>query len=468
MPEVYTTWAWSKKFPAGEELRRYFQHVDEVLDISKDVEFGVRVTGAQFDAQNGRWDIKTNDGRLTHSRFFILGVGISAKPYIPKLDGLDCFEGLKYHPSQWPKNGIEVEGKQVAIIGTGATGVQLIQEWGKSAKQLVVCQRTPNIAMRMGQEDLSREGQDKRKAEYPGIFKERETTFSGMIYHTMKRNAADDTHEERQAVFERLWGEYSFAIWLANYQDILADPQANRWLYDFWVKKTRERINDPRKKDILAPLEPPHPFGTKRPSLEQNYYETFNQPNVELVDLKQHNIEIKPNGILVDDGTFYQIDAMAIATGYDAVTGSMLNMDLRNVEGRPLSEDWKNGARSHLGMTRHGYPNMFFLHGAHGPTALSNGPSGIELQGRWVIDAIKKMLDDGINSINPTEEAEQEWKANIYGISDKTLFPLTNSWYMGANIPGKKKEPLNYGGGLAKYEEDCWSVLKDWRGFVVL
>jgi cation diffusion facilitator CzcD-associated flavoprotein CzcO len=250
---------------------------------------------------------------------------------------------------------------------------------------------------------------------------------------------------------------------------MLFDDTANREAYDFWAKKTRARIEDPRKRDILAPLEPIHPFGTKRPSLEQDFYEQFNKANIDVVDLRCNPIkEVAPEGLVTADGHLHKVDIIALATGFDAVTGGMKNMGLRNIDGEYLSDAWKKGTWSYLGMTCRGYPNMFFLYGPQGPTAFSNGPSCVEAQGNWIINAISKIEKEGIKSIDPTREAEEEWRRKVTELSDKTLFPKANSWYMGANIPGKPREQLNYAGGIPLYEEECNGVLDGWKGFTVI
>lgn len=468
IPEVWAGWTWTEKYPCRQELKGYFDHVDKVLGVNKDVEFGAKVVSADFDVQNNLWTVRAEDGRIATCKYFVIAAGFSAKRHIPDFKGLESFKGSVCHSSCWPQSGIDVRGKRTAVIGTGATGVQISQELAREAGSLVVFQRTPNLALPMRQGKLSAEDQEAKKTTYPQLFLDRLETFAGMRYDFVNRSAADCTPEEREGFYENLWAKGGFEFWLATYQDTLFDLKANRFAYDFWAKKTRGRINDPRKKDILAPLEPPHPFGTKRPSLEQNYYEIFNQPNVDLVNIKENCItEIKPDGILLRDGSFYPVDMIALATGFDAVTGSMTKMGLKSITGKTLQEEWKDGVMTYLGLCRSGYPNLFFTYGAHGPTAYSNGPSSIELQGRWIVDAIRKMEETGLKYIDPKPDAEEMWKKRIDDISDRTLFPLANSWYMGANVPGKKREQLSYGGGLQSYEAECRKALDTWEGFAI-
>lgn len=466
-PEIWKGWTWSERYPGRAELRRYFAHVDKIWDIKKDVEFNTRVIGAQFDVKDNLWKVETDDGRTTTCKFLISATGFATKPYIPDIKGVDTFKGILQHPYDWPQEGIETKNKRVGIIGTGASGVQIAQECAKDAESLVIFQRTPNFALPMRQRNLTPEEQESRKSTYPDFYRNRLQTFGGMRYSFSDKKAMDATPEEREAYYEQLWENGGFEFWLGTYADMLFEADANRTAYDFWAKKTRERINDPKKKDILAPLEPVHPFGTKRPSLEQDFYEIFNQPNVDIIDINKNGIkEIKPDGILMEDGTLYQLDMIAMATGYDNLTGGLTQMGLRDIHGKPLAEDWKDGVMSYLGMCHRGYPNFFYLYGALGPTSLANGPTCAEVQGQWAAAMIQRIQEKAIKYIEPTPEAEAAWKEKIETLSNRTLLPLTNSYYMGANIPGKKREQLNWTGGLPSYDAECKKSLESWDNFV--
>ncbi|KAL3455354.1 hypothetical protein BJX64DRAFT_72057 [Aspergillus heterothallicus] len=477
IPEVWSSFQFSEKYPDADEVRRYFAHVDSVLDVKRDVEFGVSVTGAWFDARAEgarKWRVETADGRVTHARFLVSCVGSSAERYVPAIPGIEGFRGTVAHSALWPRGGVDVSGKKVAVIGTGASGVQIIQAWAKEAAELVVFQRTPNLALPMKQVVYATEAERKKaQEELPGIFEARNKTYSGYLDDAMPVKTTDVSREERLARYEELYTRGGFGYYLAGYGDLLLDEKANREAYDFWVAKTRARIVDPRKRDLLAPLEPPHPMAVKRSSFEVDYYEQFNRENVQLVDLREPGKAIKcvkADGIELEDGTFYPVDAIALATGFNSITGSLTCIPgLRNTEGVSLAEEWgTNGASAYLGMTRKGYPNMFLCYSVHGPTALSNGPTTIEIQARWIADAISKIDEQGLSHVEPTEEAEQGWKATVNAITDMTLFPRGDSWYMGANIPGKKREMLNFPGGLPMYEQMCWKALESWEGFVTV
>ncbi|KAK5128491.1 hypothetical protein LTR85_003159 [Meristemomyces frigidus] len=462
LPEIWKDWTWTEKYPGFAELRQYFAHVERKLNIKKDTAFNTRVVGAEFNKQTHKWDIQTEDGRTAHARIFINAIGFAAKRHFPDWKGLDTFKGEMHHSSFWPESGVDMKGKRVAVIGTGSTGIQIAQESAKDADHVTVFQRTPNLCLPMRQRKLTKEEQDKAKSEYPELYKYRMTTFAGFGYDFVDKNTFDDSEEERQQFYEEMWEEGGFKFWLATYKDMLFDKKANEQAYNFWVKKTRERIKDPRKRDILAPLDSPHPWGTKRPSLEQNYYEQLDKPQNNVIDIKANPIvEVKENGILTQDGQLHEFDIIALATGFDSVTGGMKNMGLKDVNGKLLKDKWAQGTHSYLGMTCNDFPNMFFLYGAQGPTAFSNGPSCVEVQGDWIVDTIAKLRNENITYLNATKEGEEEWRQKVTELSEKTLFHTVDSWYMGANIPGKPREQLNYSGGIPLYEKECREVLNN-------
>ncbi|KAF2234295.1 FAD/NAD(P)-binding domain-containing protein [Viridothelium virens] len=469
IPEVWKEWTWSTNYPNYQELQQYFDHVDKVLDLSRDCAFETCVTGAEFDEQSGKWNVRTVDGRTAKAQFLIVAAGFAAKRYIPDFNTLEKFKGTMFHSSFWPTDGVDVRGKRCAVIGTGASGVQIAQEWGPIAGELKVFQRTPNLAIPMGKRDLSVEEQSRLKPFYPELYAYRETTFGGLCFDFSKKNTFDDSPSQRQEFYQQLWDHGGFAFWLGNYKDYLYDAKANREVYNFWAKKQRSRIHDPRKRDLLCPLEPPHPFGVKRPCLEQNFYEQFNRPNVDVVDISEASgnaiVEFTETGIKTADGSHHELDVIAIATGFDITTGGMTSMGLKSVKGTYLQDEWKKAAHTYLGTTVSGYPNMFHLYGPHGPTLLSNGPTSVEIQGRWIRDAINKINSQKLKFIDPTEEASMMWKNRINELSDISLFPTTKSTYMGGSLPGKAFEQVNYAGGMSKYKEEINAVLPDWKGF---
>ena len=365
--KVWKDWTWSQKYPDFNELRNYFHHVEETLDIKKDVSFNTRVIGSQFDQESKTWEVKTEDGRTAKCKYLINAIGFAAKRHFPDWKGLTDYKGELHHSSFWPDEGVNVKGKRVAVIGTGSTGIQIAQETAKDAASVTVFQRTPNLCLPMRQRELTKEEQQEAKSGYPEIYRKRLTTFAGFSYDYIEKNTFDDNEEEREKFFESMWEEGGFRFWLAGYKDLLFDSKANDQAYDFWVKKTRARIADPRKRDILAPLKAPHAWGTKRPSLEQNFYEMMDRAENDVVNVKETPItEFTETGIVTSDGKLREFDIIALATGFDSVTGGMKNMGLKNTEGKDLAEKWKNGTWTYLGMTCNGFPVSL------SPTCLTN------------------------------------------------------------------------------------------------
>ncbi len=453
--ELWQDWNWTERFPAWDELRRYFAYVDEKLQLSKDIQFNTRVSGAQFDNSRNQWLVRTSDGRETRARFLIPCMGFAAKAYTPDFPGIDKFAGPCHHTAHWPQEGLDMTGKRVGVIGTGASGVQVTQEAAKVASHLTVFQRTPNMALPMQQRRLDEQTQQKMKLKYAAQFRQRAVSSSSMIDIVADERGAKDVPEvQRQAIFEAAWQKGGFHFWFGTFSDILQDKDSNLLAYEFWRDKTRARINDPALKEKLAPMKPLHPFGTKRPSLEQNFYEAFNQPNVKLVDVRDEPIqEITESGVLTSENA-YEFDILVLATGFDASTGAFTQIDLRGTHGKTLKETWADGVKTYLGFAVPAFPNMLMLYGPQSPTAFCNGPTCAEIQGDWVIDCLNHLRDRQLARIEATDAAAESWAAYIAELGEGTLFPLADSWYMGANIPGKCRQLL-YHPDVQGYLEQC-------------
>jgi len=453
--ELWQDWNWTERFPAWDELRRYFAYVDEKLQLSKDIQFNTRVSGAQFDNSRNQWLVRTSDGRETRARFLIPCMGFAAKAYTPDFPGIDKFAGPCHHTAHWPQEGLDMTGKRVGVIGTGASGVQVTQEAAKVASHLTVFQRTPNMALPMQQRRLDEQTQQKMKLKYAAQFRQRAVSSSSMIDVVADERGAKDVPEvQRQAIFEAAWQKGGFHFWFGTFSDILQDKDSNLLAYEFWRDKTRARINDPALKEKLAPMKPLHPFGTKRPSLEQNFYEAFNQPNVKLVDVRDEPIqEITESGVLTSENA-YEFDILVLATGFDASTGAFTQIDLRGTHGKTLKETWADGVKTYLGFAVPAFPNMLMLYGPQSPTAFCNGPTCAEIQGDWVIDCLNHLRDRQLARIEATDAAAESWAAYIAELGEGTLFPLADSWYMGANIPGKCRQLL-YHPDVQGYLEQC-------------
>ncbi|KAJ4478075.1 cyclohexanone monooxygenase [Lentinula aciculospora] len=466
---LWRDWSWTEKYPDWKELRRYFQHVDDKLDIRKDIIFNCRVTSAKWNANENRWLIAAQDGTVISARFFLLCVGNNSKIYIPDIPGINNFRGVCHHTARWPQKGIDLHGKRVAVIGTGASGVQVVQDVGPRASQLTVYQRTPNIAFPMRQESINEETSRKMKQDvYSMVYRRRRQTLGGHVYDLYPKKSCDATEEERFLFYEDLWNRTGgLQLVAASYEDMRLNQQANDELYRFWRSKVLERVHSHRLQDILAPERPPHPVGAKRPSLEISYFDTFNLPNVDLVDLSQNSIvEITANGILTADGQEREFDVIVLATGFDAMSGGITQIDIEGTDGINIADKWAEGVRTYLGMMSANFPNMFFIYGPGAPTALSNGPTCIEIQGEWINTCIKDMMDGGLTCIESSREAEEEWQKVIVEGMSKGLYDAPTSVFLGRNIPGKVSEPLLFVGGIPKYAQVCRERMENgYEGF---
>lgn len=373
--EVWKDWDWQERFPGQKEIKAYFQHTANVLDLYKDIAFNSTVTDCDFDTDSQKWTIKTSAGKSIKCKYLIVAAGTLNKAHAPEFTDLDKYGGKFLHSSNFPEEPFDFSDKKVAIIGQGATGIQITQEVSKVAEKLTVFIRTPNIALPMRQRKLTHEEQFNQKSAYPFIFQLCRETKAGMPYWSDGKKTKEATPEERQARWQELWDRGGFNFNLAGYSDVLTDQEANDLMYEFWKNKVRERITDPRKRDIMAPHKPPHPVATKRPSLEQDYYECIDRPNVDLVNLKEVDIErFDKDGIVTSDGEHRHFDVVIFATGYDAVTGSLTAMGLRDVSGTDLKDRWKEGVRTHLGITVPGFPNMFMVYSPQGMSKSSRTP----------------------------------------------------------------------------------------------
>ena len=453
--DLWRDWNWSEMFPDWSELRRYFEYVDQKLALSKDVRFNTRVTAADFDEAGAQWVIRAQDGSITRAQHLILCTGFAAKPHIPQFRGLSTFQGAVHHTGLWPQQGVDFSGKRVGVIGTGASAVQVIQEAGRTAAHLTVFQRSPAMAIPMRQRKLTIEEQTEMKKGYAEKFKLRPKTHCGYDFTWRPGSALEVTKQERQRVYEELWAQGGFPFWLANYEDTIADRRSNDEAYAFWRDKTRPRIKDPVKREILAPMKAPYAFGCKRVSLEQWYYDLFDQDNVSLVDISAEAspiVEVTPRGIRTKKEGETGLDIIVMATGFDAVSGGILAIDVRGVGGRLLSDKWKTGVRSFLGLSTAGFPNLYWLYGPQSPSGWSNGPTTAEVQGDMVVRIIDDMRRLGVKRIEADVEAEDRWVDHNREVANMTLIPQTDSWYNGSNVPGKPIEVLNYGGGLPLYQ----------------
>ncbi|MEE8301836.1 MAG: NAD(P)/FAD-dependent oxidoreductase, partial [Candidatus Tectomicrobia bacterium] len=388
---------------------------------------------------------------------------------MPNIDGVDSFLGASFHTGKWPHEPVDFTGKRVAVIGTGATGVQVIQEVAKTAGHLTVFQRTPNYCAPLHNRLIDVETQRQIKASYPELFEKCRESHGCFLHKADPRNALEVSPEEREAFYQKLYGEPGFGIWMGNFRDILIDPDANDTISAFMRNKIRKRVKDPEVAEKLIPKN--HGFGTRRVPLETSYYEVYNQDNVLLVDVRETPIErITPLGIKTIDAE-YEFDIIIYATGFDAITGAFDRIDIRGVGGQTLKDKWADGPRTYLGLQIEGFPNLLTLVGPHNAATFCNIPRCIEQNVDWVTDLIRYMRDNNYKCVLPTVEAEDAWTEHVYETAARMLFTRVDSWFMGinTNLPGKQKRTfLLYSGGAPAYRKKCDEVAANsYEGFVL-
>ena len=469
--ELLQEWSWTEHYSPQPETLRYLNHVADKFDLRKDIQFNTRVRAANFDATANCWEIEAESGERARARYLITALGPLSAPMMPKIPGMETFRGTAFHTFNWPADpkgwggaDVGVKGKRVGIIGTGATGVQVIQEVAKTAGSLTVFQRRPNWCTPLGNGPISAEEQAKIKASYPEIFAKCKTSFASMVHDADPRSALEVSAEEREALFEKLYPGPGFSLWLGAFGDILTNQKANDLISDFVARKIRQRVKDSKIAEKLIPKD--HGFGTRRVPLETNYYEVYNQPNVTLVDISETPIErITPNGVKTSDQE-YELDILIYATGFDAVTGAITRIDITGEGGLKLKDKWANGPRSYLGLQSAGFPNLFTLVGPQGNSALCNVPRCAELNVEWVTDFIRHMRDNQQTCAQPSKAAEDAWVDQVAEVADATLLAKTDSWYTGSNVPGKKRTFLIWAGGNPAYREILADVAaKGYAGF---
>jgi cyclohexanone monooxygenase len=473
--ELEQEWDWTEVMAAQPEILRYAQHVAERFDLRRDISFGTRVTSARFDDEHRRWRVETDDGAVRSARYFVTATGCLSAPNTPDIEGVESFAGPTYHTGQWPHEGVDFGGVRVGIIGTGSSGTQAIPVIAEQAEHLTVFQRTPNYTMPAHNRPLTPEFIEKAKLDYPDIRRRQRESLVGIVGYgygfgggpggmQMPTDQLRETMpEQRRALVEA----EGFAA-LRHFQDVMIDPEANELACDMYRQQVARVVDEPETAEKLMPRG--YPIGCKRPVIDIGYYEAFNRPNVTLVDLRRGGVErITPTGVETAQGRF-EVDALVFATGFDAMTGPLLRMDIRGRSGTPLAEVWEAGPRTYLGLQVHGFPNLFTITGPGSPSVLSNMFVSIEQHVDWVSDCIAQLDRQGVRSIEATAEAEQAWIAHVNQVASGTMFtaPSCNSWYLGANIPGKPRIFMPYVGGVGAYRNRCDEVAANgYEGFAL-
>jgi cation diffusion facilitator CzcD-associated flavoprotein CzcO len=454
--DLLQEWEWSERYPEQPEILRYLEHVAAKHDLKRDIQFNTRVTGGEFDGKNNLWTVHTDKDEAVTAHYLITAVGTLSTTNMPKFKGLETFKGKWCHTSRFPKEGVDFTAKRVAVVGTGATAVQAIPEIAQQAKHLTVFQRTPNYCVPARNGKVDPDLVRKRKDDYDNIVERIRESFFGQEHYFIPKSVLETTPEEREREFDRMWDAGGFAFWLANYQDMFFSQEANDLIADYLKRKIRETVKDPVVAEKLIPKN--HPYGTKRQPLDTNYFETFNKPNVLLVDAGTDGpiAEITEKGIRAG-GKEYEFDIIIFATGFDALTGPLTSLNLKGREGRTLAQEWADGPHTYLGIAVAGFPNLFTITGPQSPSVLTNMPVAIEQHIEWITACIGWMRKHGKHVIEATPGAQDAWVAHVNEVVSATLMPKANSWYMGANIPGKPRTFLPYLGpeGVGGYRRKC-------------
>ncbi len=457
--ELLDEWDWSERFASQPEILRYLQYVADKFDLRKDIQFSSDVKSADFDDESRRWTVRLADGTSHTSRFLITGVGILSQPTLPRIEGIEDFRGESFHTSRWPHTPVNFAGKRVGVIGTGATGIQTIQEVAKNVGRLTVFQLRPEWSAPLHNSKIEPEEMEAIRANYDDMFEHCTRTAAGFIHDVDPRNTFDVPEKERYEFWERLYASPGFGIWQGNFKDILTNPEANRAISEFIADKIRGRVNDPAIAEKLIPKD--HGFGTKRVPLETGYFESYNQENVELIDISETPIiRITENGVLTSEREF-AFDYIIYATGFDAIFGSYNRIDIRGANGRKLKEQWDEELATFLGIQTSGYPNMFMIIGPH--AMAGNNPRAIEYQVNWVTDLIKYMDDNDLTRAEAGPEAQKDWREYVVEQGKDLLRNDVDSWQTGINmnIEGRQKRIVGmYSGGQPSYRRRCEEVAR--------
>lgn len=464
--ELEDEWDWTERYPEHGEIRRYLDHVADRFSLRRDIQLNTRVAGATYDEAANRWTIVTESGERFEAQFLITAVGCLSSANVPAIPGRASFSGAWYHTGRWPHEGVDFSGKRVGLIGTGSTGIQATPVIAAEAAHLTVFQRTANYSVpaRNGPMDAAfktwvRENSSELRAKA-------RAAPNGHPFDFSDRSALAVSPQERQATYEAAW-ERGGLRFRAAFRDIMLDPDANETASAFIRGKIRSIVHDPVVAETLTPRD--HLFATKRPPIDTHYFETFNRPNVGLVDLKKTPIAaIVSEGVRTSDAT-YPLDVIVFATGFDALTGPLLALDIRGRDGLALKDVWAAGPTSYLGLQVPGFPNLFTMTGPGSPSVLTNMPVAIEQHAEWIADCIAHLRDRGLDRIEATPDAAESWGAEVNRAASATLLPMaSSSWYLGANVPGKPRVFMPYAGGMAHYRGICEGVAaRGYDGFAL-
>ncbi|MAU46020.1 MAG: cyclohexanone monooxygenase [Yangia sp.] len=466
---LYKDWTWSERFPAQPEIERWMHYVADRLDLRKDFTFSSRVTRAVYGEDTGRWTVETDTGDVYDTQFLVSCSGMLSAPLTDRFPGQDRFEGRIVHTALYPKEGLDLEGKRVGVIGIGATGIQVIQTIAPVVDTLTVFVRTPQYVLPMKNPKYGPDDAATYKARWNELTSNLPNTFTGFEYD-FEHVWADCTPEQRRAILEENFADGSLKLWLASFSEVFFDEAVSKEISAFVRQKMEARLKDPKLIDILVPKQSDFGFGTHRVPLETNYLEVYLQDNVEAVPVRDNPIaEIVPEGVKLEDGTVYPLDVIVMAVGFDAGSGALSRIDIRGRGGMTLKDEWEKDIRTTLGMQKHGFPNLFMTGAPLAPSAaLCNMTTCLQQQTEWIADCIKAMRARGVTVIEPTAEGEDAWVQHHDETANATLIAKTDSWYNGANVAGKPRRVLSYTGGVGTYRARCQEIAeKGYEGFAL-
>lgn len=453
--ELQQEWDWTEKYATQAEILRYLDWVTDKLDLRRDITFDTAVTSAVLDERALHWTVTTSTGEVVTARFCVMATGPLSAAITPAFEGLETFGGEVCHTAHWPHDGVDFTGKRVAVIGTGSSGIQSIPVIAEQAAHLYVFQRTPNFSVPAGNKPLTPQDMAEIKKNYDERRRLSWRSGGGSPHVVHPRMTMEVSQDERRAVFEKRW-QLGGVLFSKTFPDQLSDPAANEEARRFFEEKVRALIDDPEVADLLIPDD--HPIGTKRICTDSNYFQTFNRSDVELISVRKTPIEsIDAAGINTTDA-HYDLDMIVLATGFDALTGALSKIDIIGRRGEVLRDDWTHGPRTYLGLGVDGFPNLFIISGPGAPAVLANMVLHAEAHVNWIADCINYVDEHGYTAIEANADAVDRWIAELATRADATLFPKANSWYVGANVPGKPRVFMLFVGGFAVYNDICAEI----------
>ncbi|MCC3305299.1 flavin-containing monooxygenase [Sneathiella sp. HT1-7] len=452
--EVLEEWHWKERFSSQPENLRYLNFVADKFNLRNHMQFNCKVKAAKFDEQNSIWQLKVSDGRTLSCRFVIMAIGLLSQPTLPKLEGMDDFKGTSFHTYYWPHEGIDLTGKKVGIIGTGATAIQIIPVIAEQAEELYVFQRRPNWSAPLNNSELSEAEMADIRTRYDEIFEACSESPGGFVHRPDRRSFYEVSREERLALWDKLYDEPGFGIWLSNFREIFMDEKANAEFSDYIADRIRQRVKDPVTAETLIPKD--HGFGIQRVPLETNYFEAYNRDNVHLTDIQKEPLQRVTETGLRTTARDYDLDVIIYSTGFDAMTGAFDHIDIEGVGGAKLKDKWFEAPATFLGMMIHGFPNLLMPNGPQSGSASTNYPRGIESGVNWLMDLLEYMQDHGYTRAEASKAAEEEWTAEVVEMYKIMLMRKAKSWFTGynSNVVGHEAghvRHLVYNGGSPKY-----------------